>query len=222
MTLLNSTAKELLSPLQNLWNSFVKVLPGILYALVVLIIGYLIATAIGRLVKIVLSKLRVDKGFHKLNLPESIGKIRVSSVLGELTKWYIFIIFIQSAASAVKLGALSLVLNKFVLWLPNLIIAVLALLVGLFIAHYLSHLLEREAEMKGMKIASKILNIVIIFLAFVIALGQIGVQVSILKDTFLILLGSVGIGCALAMGLAFGLGLKDEARGLFRNLRKKI
>jgi hypothetical protein len=76
--------------------------------------------------------------------------------------------------------------------------------------------------MKGMRLASRLLNIVIIFLAFVIALEQIGIEVAIIKNTFLIIIGSLGLGVALAIGLAFGLGMKGQANQMFGKFKKSI
>ncbi len=209
-------AEELLNPLVNLWNGFVMIFPGIVAAIVILLIGYFIALIIGHVVKVLLSKIGVDKGLEKISLPKAIGKLKMSSLLGVLTKWYIFIIFIQAAVDAVNLGALSIMLNRFVLWLPQLIIAILAVFAGLFVAHYVSHLIEAQSQMKGTKFISSLLKSVIVFIAIVIALEQIGIQVSILENAFLILLGCFGLGTA----LAFGLGLKDRAGAFLDKLKK--
>lgn len=213
-------AQELLNPLVNLWNGFVVVFPGIVAALVILIIGYLIALIVGHVVKVLLRKAGLDRVLQKVSLPKAIGKFKLSSLLGVLTKWYIFIIFIQAAVDAVNLGALSIMLNRFVLWLPQLIVAILAVFAGLFIAHYVSHLVEGHSPMKGTKFMSSLLKVVIIFIAVVIALQQIGIEVSILQNAFLILLASLGLGVAVAIGLAFGLGLKGRAAMYLDKLKK--
>ena len=209
-------AEELLNPLVNLWNGFVMVFPGIIAAIVILLIGYFIALILGHVVRVLLSKIGVDKGLGKISLPKAIGKLKLSSLLGVLTKWYIFIIFIQAAVDAVNLGALSIMLNRFVLWLPQLIIAILAVFAGLFVAHYVSHLIEAQSPMRGTKFISKLLKAVIVFIAIVIALEQIGIQVSILENAFLILLACFGLGAALALGL----GLKGKAAAYLEGIMK--
>lgn len=222
MAFIESTAMNLLNPLVNLWNSFVLVVPKLIFAIIILMIGYLLALIIGHAVKIIVHRIGVEKGIAKLKLPAAIGKVKVASVLGQITKWYIFIIFIQAAAETVNLGMLSILLTKFSLWLPQLIIAVLAVMLGLFLSHYLSHLLETESQMKGIKLISGMFKVMIMFIAIVIALEQIGVEVDILHNTFLIVLGSIGFGFALATGLAFGLGMKDRASGLYDSIRKNF
>jgi len=222
MALIETAAENLLNPLITLWNSFVSIFPGLIAAIFILIIGYLLALIISHVVKIVLQRIGVDKALLKLKLPQAMGKIKVSSVLGLITKWYIFIIFIQAAADTVNLGTLSVLLTQFALWLPQLIVAVLAVLLGLFLAHYVSNLIERESQMKGIKYISTLFRVMIMFVAIVIALQQIGVEVSILQNTFLVVLGSIGIGFALAIGLAFGLGLKDKAGDMYESIKKNF
>ncbi|MFH1229801.1 MAG: hypothetical protein V1678_05270 [Candidatus Aenigmatarchaeota archaeon] len=222
MALIETAAENLLNPLVNLWNSFVSIFPGLIAAIFILIIGYLLALIIGHVVKVVIQRAGIDKAILKFKLPPTIGKIKVSSVLGQITKWYIFIIFIQAAADTVNLGTLSVLLAQFALWLPQLIVAVLAVFLGLFLAHYLSNLIERESQMKGIKYISNLFKVMIMFIAVVIALEQIGVEVSILQNTFLVIIGSIGIGFALAIGLAFGLGLKDKAAGMYESIKKNF
>jgi small-conductance mechanosensitive channel len=222
MAFIDTATKGLLDPLVSLWQGFQAVALGLVFAIIVLVIGYLVAMIIGHVIKVLLSKLKVDKAIAKVSLPKSIGKFKVSSIIGEVTKWYIFIIFLQAAVDMVNLGTLSILLTKFVLWLPQLIVAVLAVLLGLFLAHYLSHLIERESNMRGIKLISSLFKILIVFVSFVIALEQIGIEVSILQNTFLIVLASVGAGFALAFGLAFGLGMKDSAKGMYEKFKKKI
>ncbi|RME55258.1 hypothetical protein D6777_01130 [Candidatus Woesearchaeota archaeon] len=222
MAFIETASKELLDPLVSLWQGFQNVAIGLVFAIIVLIIGYLIALIVGHVIKVLLVRLRVDKAVAKSELPKSIGKFKVSSIVGEITKWYIFIIFLQAAVDMVNLGTLSILLTKFVLWLPQLIVAVIAVFLGLFIAHYLSHLIERESNMKGVKLMSALFKILIVFISLVIALQQVGIEVSILQNTFLIVLASAGLGFALAVGLAFGLGMKDSAKEMYNKLKKKV
>jgi len=220
MAVVEEVTITLLNPLINLWNSLVEIFPGLVAGLVIAIIGYFVALILGHGLRLLLEKTNVDNVIQKLKLPKAIGKLKVSNVFGTLAKWYIFIIFLQAAVDAMNLGTLSVLLMQLVLWLPQLIIAVLAIFVGLFMSHYLANLIEGHSEMKGAKFASSFFKIVIMFLAIVIALEQVGLEVSILENAFLILLASLGLGIALAIGLGFGLGAKDEAKELVSKIKK--
>lgn len=211
-------AENLLNPLINLWNSFVNILPGLVAAIIILIIGYLIAFIIGHAIKLVLQKLGLDNKLAKAKVSKAIGYTHMSAVIGEIIKWYIFVIFIQAAVDVLQLGALSIILNQFAMWLPNVIAAVIVVLFGLIFAHYVAIKIEEHSKVKGIGTLAKGLKIVIIFIVIVIALEQIGVDVSILKNGFLLLIA----GIALAIGLAFGHGGKKHADEAMKKLKRII
>ncbi|MDP2906922.1 MAG: hypothetical protein Q8O03_03190 [Nanoarchaeota archaeon] len=208
------------NPLVSLWLSFVQLLPNLIAAIIILIIGYVVAYIIGHAIKVLLSKLGLDSQIEKAMLSKAIGKIRLSSMLGEITKWYIFIIFLQSAVDLVNLGTLSLLLQEFVMWLPNVIAAALVIIFGLYLAHFVTSKIREHTDVKGGKTLTGILNVVITFIVAVIALGQIGINVSILSNTFLILLGGLALGTAIAIGLSFGLGTQKDAGKALDKIKK--
>ncbi len=222
MAVFEEVTITLFTPLVNLWNGVVDVFPGLVAGLVIAVLGYFLALILGYALRHVLEKAGLDSALQRLKLPKAIGKLKASSTLGTLAKWYIFIVFLQAAVDVMNLGTLTVLLTQLVLWLPQLIIAVLTVFVGLFIAHYLADLLESHSEMKGIKMAGSFFKVLIMFIAVVIALEQIGLEVSILENAFLILLGAVGLGFALAVGLSFGLGGKDEAKDLFSKFKKNF
>lgn len=217
---LEQTATEILNPLVALWNSFVEIVPGLVAALVILLIGYILGLLIGHAVRVVLEKAGLDKWLVKASLDKAIGHIRMSSLLGLVVKWYILIIFLQAAVDAVNLGTLSVVLNEFVLWLPHLIVSLIVVLAGIFIAHYTANIIEKHTEMKGAKFMSTLFKVLIVFISVLIALQQIGIEVSILEQLLLIAAGALGLGIALAIGLSFGLGMQKNAPNMWNAIKK--
>ncbi len=215
-----STSEALTNPLISLWLSFVQLLPNLIAAIVILIIGYVVAYILGHAVKVLLFKLGLDSQIEKARLSKAIGKIKLSSILGEITKWYVFIVFLQSAVDLVNLGALSILLQEFVMWIPNVIAAALVIIFGLFLAHFVTMKIREHTDIKGGKTLTGILNTVITFIVIVIALEQIGINVSILSNTFMILLGGLALGSAIAIGLSFGLGTQRDAGKALEKIKK--
>jgi len=209
-------AENLLNPLVSLWNGFVNIIPGLVAAVIILIIGYLIAFIIGHAVKLVLQKFGLDKRLAKAKISKAIGYTHMSSVLGEITKWYIFVIFIQAAVDVLNLGTLSILLNEFAMWLPNLIAAVIIVLFGLILSHYVVMKLEEHSKVRGIRTLGKGLKAVMIFIIAMIALEQIGIDISILKNGFLLLIAGV----ALAIGLAFGYGARKQAGDAIKKIKR--
>ncbi len=213
---IQSTGEALVNPLVNLWLRFVDIIPGVVLALIILIVGYILAYILGHATRVILQRAGVDRQIAKAKLTKAVGHVSVSSVLGETVKWLIFVLFLGEAANQLRLGTLSDVLIRFANWLPQVIFAILVILFGLLFAHYVALKVEEHAKVKGARFASVILKTVITFFVVVIALEQIGVNVTILTSSFLIVLA----GIALALGLSFGLGSQKEAGELVKHIKK--
>lgn len=211
---------SLTDPIVSLWQGLVNLLPGLIIAILILIIGYVIAYVIGHGVRLLLVKVGLEKQIEKAKMTKAVGNIKLSAVFGEITKWYIFLIFLSAAVDVVELGTLSSILRQFVLWVPNVIAGALVLIFGLFVAHYVSLKIKQHAEMAGTKMLSSIIYFVIVVIVLLIALEQIGINVSILTNTFLIIIAALGLGFALAIGLSFGLGTKQEAGKALNKIKR--
>jgi len=218
MAIFEETGEALVNPLVNLWNSFVNIIPGLIGALVVLTIGYLVGWVVGHVVKKILQKAKVDELIiEKTMLDKAIGKFQLSGFLGLLIKWYVFVLFLTPSAALVKLPALSAFLLSAALWIPNLIAAVLVALIGLIAADYVS-LKVKETKIKSSGIVASVAKIVIIVFTLIIALGQISIDVSVAENSFLVILS----GIMLALGLGFGLALKDELKPVVKKMVGKL
>ncbi len=218
MAFLEETGQALLNPLVNLWNSFVEVIPGLIGALVVLLFGYLVAWIIGFVTKKVLKKAKLDELITKRKTVKKItGKLELSALLGLIVKWYVFVLFLTPAASLVKLSALSTFLNSAALWIPNLIAAVLIALIGLIAADYIYEKISGTKSTKSSLIAS-VTRIIVIVFTLVIALNQMGIDISIAENSLLIIIA----GIMLALAIGFGLALGKEIRPVVKKAVKKL
>ena len=215
----STTGSLILDPLVSLWNSFVTILPGVIAAIILLIIGYFIGLGIGHLVKLVVEKSGLDHYLQKSKFAKSAGHFRISGVVGEITKWYIFLIFLSAGVDLLELGALSSLLQEFVRWIPSLILAGVVVILGVAFAHWLSMKIEEHTETRGVRFFSKILKIVVYFVVLIVALQQIGVDVSILENTWYLLVGALAVGLAIALGVGLGGSLKQEGREIVDELK---
>ena len=217
-----ATGSLILNPLLTLWSGFINTLPGIVAAIIILIIGYFVALGLGSLVRIILEKAGLNNYMEKHKMSSLVGHIKISNLFGEIIKWYVFIIFIQAAVDLLHLGSLSSVLTNFVLWLPNVIVAAVVIIFGVGLAHYIGIKIEEHTDMKGTKFLSRLLKIVIIFMVVVVALSQIGVDVSIIENTFLILVGALGLGIAIALGIGLGKSMNINGKQIVRDIEDLV
>lgn len=217
---LAATGNLFLQPLAQLWQDFVLIFPSIVVALLLLIIGYLIGWAVGHGIKWLLEKAGLDSVIQKAGFSKQAGHTHLTGLVGELVKWFVFIIFLQVAVAVLNLSTLSSLLDDFVRWLPNLLFAIIIFFAGVALAHYIDLKVKHYTKMRGMLIASGVLKVVILYLVLVIALSQIGIDVSVLESAFLILLGALGLGFALAMGIGLGLGMRKPAESAVEGWKK--
>ncbi len=216
------TGNLFLQPFYELWMKFVGVFPSIVVALLLLAVGYFVAYLIGHAVKWLLDKAGLDKQLRASGFSKEVGHTQLPNLIGELVKWFVFVIFLNVAVEVLNLTQLSLLLDSFVRWLPNVLIAVIVFFVGIALAHYIDMKIREHTKMQGMKVVSAILKVIILFLVLVIGLKQIGVRVEILENAFLILLAAIGLGFALATGIGLGLGLRNEAEDVIQKWKKSL
>ena len=216
---LSLASSVILDPLITLWNSFVSILPGLLAAIVVLIVGYFVAFLLGHGLKVLLEKLGLNRWLYQSAVSKAIGHTNVAAFLGEILKWYVFVIFLQVAVDLLQLGTLSNLLNTFVMWLPNVIAAVIIVFVGVALSHYIEMRIKAHTKMKGMNLSALLAKAVVLFLVAIVALKQIGIEISILENSFLIIIAALGLGIAIAIGIGFGSSLKGSSQRIIKSLK---
>lgn len=219
MEALVRTGNLILDPLYALWYDIIAILPSLVLAVLLLILGYAVAYLIAHVVKVVLEKI-LGKVLREAHLTKNIGHTNVAGLLGEVTKWFVFLIFLDEAVSILNLSRISSVLGMFVQWLPNLLVAILVLFGGVALAHYIDMKVREHTNMRGMLVMSGIVKVVVLFLAVLIGLKQIGINVDVLQSSFLLIVGAVAVGLALAFGISFGLGMRKDAEGYVKRMKK--
>lgn len=210
--------------LQNLWYGFVNFIPNFVGAIVVLIIGLIVAAGLGILVEKIFETIHLDGFLEKLGLKpyfERAGlKLRVSYFLGRLVYWFIVIAFLLAASDSLGLYALSGFLTSVLNYLPNVIAAVLIMLAAVVVGGFLRKVVV--ASVMGAKLnAAHFLGTLtwwaVIVFGFLAALEQLNIAATIIQT---IVTGFIAM-LALAGGLAFGLGGRDYAHHLLDKLKSR-
>ncbi|VVB98716.1 Uncharacterised protein [uncultured archaeon] len=205
----------IVDPVAQFLNSLMFTLPGLVAAVLLIILGYLVGTILGKLVQQILDGLKVDQYIAKLAKGHPLGKVTVAELGGKLTKWYLFIAFVATAASIVQMGFIASLLMGFALWAPHLIAAAIIMAIGLFASEFI------RAEISAFKAdASKFIGVAakyfVLIYFMLMALREVGLNVFLAEATVLIIVA----GIMLALALGFGLALKDHADKLLEELKK--
>ena len=199
--------------LSNALNTFLAAIPQLIGALLIIIIGWLVAGALARVTTEVLRRAGADRLFAEHGgavYGAQSTRIKPSLVAGELVKWLIRIIFLVAAANVLGMTQISLLLNQILLWIPNLIVAAVILLLAPLLARFVRGAIEVGAGEMGFTNApllGRIAEIAIVAFAVIVAINQVGIAANLINILFVGLVGAV----SLAFGLAFGLGGRDVA-----------
>jgi hypothetical protein len=209
-------------PLLDLILNIGKVLPGLVAAVLVLIFGYLVAWVVYYLLGKLFDYVRLDEYVvKKTNLNKRVGNLQVSHILAVISKWYVFVLFLIPAAGLVKLDTFAELLVRLSIWIPKLIAAVLVAIVGIVAIDYI---ISRIIETKANRVAlvAKGIEIVLYVFLLLLVLEQLGINVALAENSFLLVVGGVMLALGLAFGLGFGFALKEPATKLLKDITKKL
>lgn len=201
--------------------TIIAFIPRFLSGLIILIIGIIVATFLKQIVKEILKFVKFESFLRRYGVPESKDTADWSTILSEIVRWFIIIIFLVPTADVWGLGKFVDVLNGLLLYLPNVFIAVLLLLVGFVTARLVYELLlvsVRGLSKDSAKTIAMIGRWAVLIFVFLVVLNQLGIASDLIK----ILFSGIVAMLALAGGLAFGLGGKDIARDVLEKFRKKL
>ncbi len=209
---------EITTVVTGAWNAFATkitaFLPELLGAVIVFVAGWLAARLVRMTVVKVLKVVRFDSATQKTGVQEFLDKGGVaktpSEIIGILVYWFIMILVIIASLDALGLPIVSDLLNSIFLYIPNVVAAIIVIILGLLVGNLLSAVVRTAASNAGLgtsQTLGKIASYGILFFAGSIALNQLGVGQEIVASAFKIAFGAAAFGLA----LAFGLGGRDLA-----------
>ncbi len=207
--------------LVDFFKSLGAFLPNLIGGILILLVGFLIGSIVKHLILTVFSFLKLDNLFQKTRLLAK-GQLKIwVEVLTEIFKWMLIIVFLIPTLEVWGLSRATEVLNQFLFYLPNVMVAVVIAFVGFLAANLGADLVRHSVKTMGASSASGLAVFTkwaISFFTVLIVLNQLGVA----QDLVRILFTGIVVMLALAGGLAFGLGGKDVARELLEELKKKL
>jgi len=211
---------------QNLFYGLVTFIPNLVVAIIIFIIGWLIGVGVGRVVMQIVDALRVDQALKATGFERVLGRagygLSSGKFLGFLVKWFFIIVFLVAALDVLHLTTVNLFISDVVLgYLPQVIVAVLILLVAAVVAEAANRIVEGSAKAAALGSAGflgKVAQYAIWTFALLAALAQLNVAAAFVQTLFT----GIVIAVSLAVGLAFGLGGQAAAARYLENLRSEI
>lgn len=215
----------LLEPAKNMLSQIGQFLVSLLLVLIILLIGWLLSGLIKTLVTKGLRAAKLDVLSDKIELDAVLAKggikYSLSELIGIVCYWLGLLITFVVAIDAIGLKTVALLLDRIVLFVPNIVAAIFILVLAMFLATLLKNIVQTAANNAGIsqsKILGDAVQVIIVVFAIAVALEQLSIAPKIIELTLSILLGSLGLGAA----LAFGLGCKDIAGKFIQSLVEKL
>lgn len=209
---------------QLLWGNLITFLPKLTFAVLFLVIGLILASLLGRLVTRIAIKLKLDKILTTIGLASKIKasgiNVSISSSLGWIIKWFIIIAVLLTISDMLSLTTVSLFLTQVLLYIPNVLIAIIILTIGLVVGNFISELVGKSISTSdfispaSVKLLTLSTRWIIITFAAMAALSQLNIAPELIQ----VLFSGIIMMFALAGGLAFGLGGKEKAQEFINNI----
>jgi hypothetical protein len=195
-------------------NTFLSAIPRIIGFVVVLIVGWIISGLLARGVEALLHAVKFNDLARRSGFADFVQKMGVkddsSGVIASIVKWFVRLITLVVAFDTLGLPAVSNVLQQLLLWLPNLVVALVVLVIGGLAANALSQLVRGTTAQAGFTnpdMLATVTKVAVWGFAIVVAVNQLGIATTLINT---LLIGIVGA-FSIAFGLAFGLGGRDRA-----------
>lgn len=210
---------------QDLWTRTINFLPSLIGAIIVLLVGWAIAIGLGKLVTKIVEKIWLDEAVKKLGITDTFEKagikINVANALGFLVKWFLAIVFLIAAMDILSLNQVSVFLNKVLAYIPNVIIAVVILFIGVLFGNWVHKVVKRllgAGKLHSVDFIATVAKWSIVVFSVLAALVQLNIAPGLLQIVFTGLIAML----AIAGGLAFGLGGKEEAGRIIDKIKKDV
>ena len=211
---------------QDIGAGLIQFIPDLFVALVIFVLGWIVGAVLGRIVSQIIKSIKVDNALRGAGLEEVFNRagfnLDSGRFLGGLVKWFIIVIFLVASLEVLGLSQVTIFLQTVVLlYLPNVIVAVLILLVAAVIADVMQNVVVGSAKAANFGSAHFLGSVTrwsIWIFAILAALNQLGVASAFVQTIFT----GVIVALSLALGLAFGLGGQDAAARYIEKVKTEV
>jgi hypothetical protein len=218
---MNDVTEPFLQPVLELWAQFSAYLPKLVAAFAFVLFGLFAARVVSSLLEQFLRKVKLDNytssvGINELFIRFGFGK-SPSHVVSFIVYWALLLVFLVTASRILNLAVISDILQRFMNFLPSLVAAIFIGFGGLMFARFMSDVVMNSAtanNLKGGRSLSKMVHFVIVVLTIIASIEQLGIKMKTISRGLDIVFISLG----LAFALAVGLGAKDLAHDILKNL----
>lgn len=210
---------------QDLWLGLASILPKIIAAFVIFIVGWIIAALVGKLITKLVLAIKVDHVLRGTEVERVVNRagftLNIARLLGGLVEWFIIVVAFVAAFDVLGLFAVNQFLLSVLAYVPNIIVAVVILVIAAVVGEVLQKVVRGGAAAAGMKaatLAGSVTKWAVWIFAILSALLQLQIATPFLETLFT----GIIVALALAFGLAFGLGGQQAASEIVAKIRRDV
>lgn len=226
LMMFQDTSLMIANSFTNLWFGIISYIPNIIVAIIVFVIGWVIASLIGKAICRFFSTTKIDDVLKKSGVDSSLAKAGIAmnsgKFVGGLVRWFVIVVFLIVSFDILHLSQVNEFLKGVVVgYLPQVIASVLILLVSAVIADAVQRVVEgsaKAAELKTARFLGTVSKVVIWVVGILAALDQLGIGQAILQTLFT----GIVVAFSLAFGLSFGLGGQSAASQVIEKVRSQV
>ena len=220
--MINEITEPFFQPVLEVWAKLSAYVPRLVAAFTFVLFGLFIARVASSLLEQFLRKIKLDSytsrvGINEILIRFGLGK-SLTQVVSFVVYWSLLLVFLVTAANILNLTVISDILHRFVIiFLPKMAAAIFIGFGGLLFARFMADIVFNSAvsnNLRGGRSLSKIVHFVIVVFTLIAAIEQLGIKMKMIIGGINIMLASLG----LAFAIAVGLGAKDMAHDLLKNL----
>jgi len=216
--------KLLSDTLQKLISQAIDFVPGLMGAIVIVIIGFIVAKVIGSIIRKILVKIKIDSFGEKLNEIDFINNanvsIKISSVIAKFIYYLILLFFLIFASEILGMPAISALVVGLFNFIPKLIVAFVFLIFGTLLAELIRSIVDATLSSLGIP-SSKIISTFLFYFLFInvviLAVEQAEINTAFLQQNISIIIG----GGVLAFAIGYGLASRDVVSNFLSSLYTK-
>lgn len=195
-----------------LWAHFINFLPKFVSGLILLIIGLFVGKLVGKAVKHVLQRAKLDYYISETSKPV----VSLTDIFSLIARWWIYLAFISASIDILQIPTLSGWVSRITQFIPAIIGSAIILIVAYVLAEYIKEQVKKGGTIYS-NIVGKLIFFFIMYVAVAISLPVLGVPSGLVSSILIVIVASVGLGLAIAIGL----GLKDAISDVSKNYIKK-
>jgi len=209
------------SIMARFWIQLLDFLPRFFGGLLILVIGLVIAGILKSVLISLFRLVRLDRLFARTKLVGQQETKLWEDILTEIVRWTVILLFLVPTLEVWGLQRATGVVNQFLLYLPNVIVAVVMGFVGLVLSNLVAEVVRNGVRSMRGASANALATLAkasMLFFTALVVLNQLGVAQDLVRILFTAIVGML----AVAGGLAFGLGGREHAKDLLDSLKKNI